>query len=136
MYCSGGWSLGEDVICLGLNIIKNRTLVSCRIQTDSQEQIPGRSSGIVTDVAADHQQLALSSKQDGAGGQFIVVLPGQDVVVAITADTGNMQGELDAIWDHLLPAFQPEPLAEDAASQQKLREIIANLAAHPRSGGR
>ena len=45
-------------------------------------------------------------RADGAGGQFIVVLPDQDVVVAITADTGNMQGELDAIWDHLLPAFQ------------------------------
>jgi len=75
-------------------------------------------------------------RADGAGGQFIVVLPDQDVVVAITADTGNMQGELDAIWDHLLPAFQPKPLAEDVASQQKLREAVANLEAHPRSGGK
>ena len=75
-------------------------------------------------------------RADGAGGQFIVVLPDQDAVVAITADTGNLQGELDAIWDHLLAAFQSKPLAEDAASQQKLREAVANLAAHPKSSGR
>ena len=39
---------------------------------------------------------------DGAGGQFCVVMPDQDVVIAITADHANMQAELDAIWDHLL----------------------------------
>jgi len=71
-------------------------------------------------------------RSDGAGGQFIVVMPDQDVVVAITANTGNMQGELDAIWDHLLPAFQAEPLPADAAGQEKLNEIVANLLAHPK----
>ena len=75
-------------------------------------------------------------RADGAAGQFIVVLPDQDAVVAITADTGNMQGELNAIWDHLLPAFQSRPLTEDAAGQQELRGAIANLAAHPKSSGR
>ena len=71
-------------------------------------------------------------RADGAGGQFIVVMPDQDVVVAITADTGNMQGELDAIWDHLLPAFQSKPLAADPAGQLKLQNAIADLVAHPK----
>ena len=71
-------------------------------------------------------------RADGAGGQFIVVMPDQDVVVAITADTGNMQGELDAIWDHLLPAFQSTPLPADAAGQAKLTEAVAHLVAHPK----
>jgi CubicO group peptidase (beta-lactamase class C family) len=71
-------------------------------------------------------------RTDGAGGQFIVVMPDQDVVVAITADTGNMQGELDAIWDHLLPAFQSKPLPADAVGQAKLKEVVAHLAAHPK----
>ena len=70
-------------------------------------------------------------RSDGAGGQFIVVMPDQDVVVAITADTGNMQGELDAIWDHLLPAFQSKPLSDNPAGQLKLRDTIAGLVAHP-----
>ncbi len=71
-------------------------------------------------------------RADGAGGQFIVVMPDQDAVVAITADTGNMQGELNAIWDALLPAFQPGSLAADAASQARLKAAITSLVAHPK----
>ncbi len=70
-------------------------------------------------------------RADGAGGQFIVVLPDQDAVVAITADTGNMQGELNAVWDTLLPAFKPGPLAPNAADQARLKEDVASLVAHP-----
>ena len=68
---------------------------------------------------------------DGAGGQFCVVLPDQDAVVAITADTGNMQGELNAIWDKLFPAFHDKALPEDASEQEQLKQIIAALKAHP-----
>lgn len=71
-------------------------------------------------------------RADGAAGQFIVVIPDQDAVVAITADTGNMQGELDDIWDHLLPAFQSKALPEDADAQKRLHDAIANLVAHPK----
>jgi CubicO group peptidase (beta-lactamase class C family) len=74
-------------------------------------------------------------RADGAAGQFIVVMPDQDVVVAITADTGNMQGELDALWDHLLPAFRSKPLPTDADGQEKLTETVAHLAAHPKKSG-
>jgi CubicO group peptidase (beta-lactamase class C family) len=69
---------------------------------------------------------------DGAGGQFVLVMPDQDVVIAITADSDNMEAELDAVWDHLLPAFHAATLPEDAAGQEKLKQAIANLAAHPR----
>src|SRR5262245_3822919 len=40
---------------------------------------------------------------DGANGQFCVVLPEQDAVIAITADTNDMQGQLNLVWDKLLP---------------------------------
>jgi CubicO group peptidase (beta-lactamase class C family) len=73
-------------------------------------------------------------RADGAGGQFIVIMPDQDAVIAITADTGNMQGELNAVWDHLLPAFQAKPLPADAAGEKKLKQVIANLMAHPKKG--
>ena len=66
-------------------------------------------------------------RADGAGGQFCVVMPDQDAVVAITANTGNMQGELNAIWDGLLPGFGAHPLPEDAAAQERLRRAIADL---------
>jgi CubicO group peptidase (beta-lactamase class C family) len=72
---------------------------------------------------------------DGAGGQLCVVIPDKDAVVAITADTGNFQGEMNAIWDKLYPAFQSEALPEDAAAQEKLKQVVANLEAHPAKKG-
>ncbi|MES2924293.1 MAG: serine hydrolase [Verrucomicrobiota bacterium] len=68
---------------------------------------------------------------DGAGGQFCVVMPDQDMVVAITADTGNMQGELNAIWDNLPPAVQDAAVPADSAAQEKLKQAISELVAHP-----
>jgi CubicO group peptidase (beta-lactamase class C family) len=68
---------------------------------------------------------------DGANGQLCVVIPDKDAVIAITADTGNFQGEMNAIWDKLYPAFQAGSLPEDAAAQEKLKEAIAHLEAHP-----
>jgi hypothetical protein len=58
-------------------------------------------------------------------------MPDQDAVVVITAQTGNFNGEMNAIWDHLLPAFGSEKLPEDPAGQEKLKHAISNLAAHP-----
>jgi CubicO group peptidase (beta-lactamase class C family) len=71
---------------------------------------------------------------DGAGGQFCLVIPDKDVVVAITADTGSLQGELDAVWDKLYPALRAGPLPEDAGAretQEKLKQATAGLEAHP-----
>ena len=47
-----------------------------------------------------------SFRADGAFGQYILILPGQDAVIAITARIGDMQDELDLIWQHLLPAMK------------------------------
>ena len=43
---------------------------------------------------------------DGKDGQFCVVLPDQGTVVAMTANTSNMQGQLNHVWDVLLPALK------------------------------
>jgi CubicO group peptidase (beta-lactamase class C family) len=72
---------------------------------------------------------------DGANGQLCVVMPDRDAVIAITADTGNFQGEMNAIWDKLYPAFQSDPLPEDAAGREKLKQDIAKLEAHPAKKG-
>jgi CubicO group peptidase (beta-lactamase class C family) len=42
---------------------------------------------------------------DGAYGQFLVVLPEHDTVVAITAEQWRMQSTLDGLWAHLVPAL-------------------------------
>lgn len=67
---------------------------------------------------------------DGKDGQFCIILPEQDAVVAITANTENMQKELNVVWDHLLPAFSDQKsLPEDAAALQELKETIKTLKA-------
>jgi CubicO group peptidase (beta-lactamase class C family) len=42
---------------------------------------------------------------DGAYGQYMVILPEADAVVAMTAQSPAMHGMLDALWQHLLPAL-------------------------------
>ncbi|MDB4743583.1 serine hydrolase, partial [Planctomicrobium sp.] len=66
---------------------------------------------------------------DGKDGQFCIVIPEQDVVIAITANTGNMQAELNVVWDNLLPAISDQELGEDPAAQSKLKQKISELKA-------
>ena len=68
---------------------------------------------------------------DGRDGQICLVLPEQDAVIAITAQTGQMQTELDLVWEKLLPAFRPEPLTADAPALEKMKEALGALTVHP-----
>lgn len=43
---------------------------------------------------------------DGAFGQYCVVLPEQDAVLAITSGIGNMQSVLNVAWERLLPGMK------------------------------
>lgn len=65
---------------------------------------------------------------DGAFGQFMIVMPDQDAVLAITAETSDMQEEINLVWQYLLPAFKEKKLAADAAAFAKLKEKIHALA--------
>lgn len=64
---------------------------------------------------------------DGAFGQFCVVMPKQDAVVAITSGTGNMQAVLDLVWDKLLPAMNAEPMPVDEENNRKLQARLKEL---------
>lgn len=44
-------------------------------------------------------------RADGANGQYIIVLPEKDAVIAMTADINNMQEEINLVWKYLLPAL-------------------------------
>jgi CubicO group peptidase (beta-lactamase class C family) len=71
---------------------------------------------------------------DGAFGQFCIVIPQQDAVVAITSGTGNMQGVMNLVWDKLLPAMQPKRLSANKESDKKLKQTLASLTLHPQKG--
>lgn len=63
---------------------------------------------------------------DGAFGQLCVVMPGRDAVVACTAQTAEMQRELDLVWKHVLPALQDD-VQPDHAAEERLAERLAHL---------
>ena len=50
---------------------------------------------------------------DGAFGQYMVVLPEHDAVVAMFSCTEDMQAVLDLMWEHLLPAMDVGPDVAD-----------------------
>ncbi|MBI3875212.1 MAG: serine hydrolase [Verrucomicrobia bacterium] len=65
---------------------------------------------------------------DGAFGQFTIVMPGQDAVVAITSESKDMQGQLDLVWEHLLPAMKETPMPADQQAQAQLQRTLSSLA--------
>lgn len=62
---------------------------------------------------------------DGAFGQFMVILPEEDLVVAMFSCTDDMQAVLDALWEHVLPAVGR---TSAAGSDEALAERLAGLA--------
>lgn len=65
---------------------------------------------------------------DGAFGQFCIVLPEQDAVIVTTAQTHDMQGILDVVWEHLLPALDA-PVGEPGSDAgRRLAERLTSLA--------
>jgi CubicO group peptidase (beta-lactamase class C family) len=65
-------------------------------------------------------------RADGAFGQFCVVLPGADAVIACTSQVDDMQAELDLFWEHLLPALSGQAPV-DSAAEERLSDRLAAL---------
>ena len=64
---------------------------------------------------------------DGAFGQYMLVLPEYDAVVAITSGVRDMQAVMNVVWDKLLPAMRADSLPPDAAAQRALEARLGTL---------
>lgn len=73
---------------------------------------------------------------NGVFGQYCIIMPQQDAVLAITAglDVFDMQAPLDAVWNLLLPAMGAEPLPDDPLAHSRLTEKLSGLALPPAQG--
>jgi Beta-lactamase len=71
---------------------------------------------------------------DGAFGQYCIVLPQQDAVIAITSGLKEMQSVMNLIWEKLLPAMKSSPLAADLETQTKLSQTLKGLTIRPQTG--
>jgi CubicO group peptidase (beta-lactamase class C family) len=70
---------------------------------------------------------------DGAFGQYMIVMPDQDAVIAITAETSDMQGEIDLVWKYLLPAMHRDKLPKNKPAAAQLKKTLKELALPPLS---
>jgi CubicO group peptidase (beta-lactamase class C family) len=66
-------------------------------------------------------------RADGAFGNFAIVLPELDAVVTFTSSLAETQPLLDLVWEHILPALTPEPLAADPTTAEALRIRLRRL---------
>ncbi len=71
---------------------------------------------------------------DGAFGQFCIVMPEQDAVLAITAGVGDMQAVLNLVWEKLLPAMGNEKLSSNETASKNLAHTLKRLAINPPQG--
>lgn len=68
---------------------------------------------------------------DGAMGQYCIVMPDQDAVMAITSETHDMQAIMNHVWEILLPNMQSKPLAQDTTTHTTLKQKLASLTLLP-----
>ncbi|MCC7451532.1 MAG: serine hydrolase [Anaerolineae bacterium] len=75
-------------------------------------------------------------RADGVFGQFCIVLPEQDAVLAMTGgiDIFDAQEPLDLVWELLLPAMGTASLDEDSVAHRRLGETLADLQLPPVQG--
>ena len=71
---------------------------------------------------------------DGAFGQYCIVMPEHDAVLAITSAVPDMQVVLNKVWDCLPGAFEPAALPESASAQEQLAQKLAGLRYDPPAG--
>ena len=125
----GGWGLylkTEDLAKMGLLLQKGewngQQIVPAEwVAEMSKKQVESINPGTRIEQAAERGMTVETSdwmqgygyqmwrcrpgcfRADGARGQYIIVVPDKNAVIAITSDVGDLQGELNLVWNHILP---------------------------------
>ncbi|HEV8366664.1 MAG TPA: serine hydrolase [Pyrinomonadaceae bacterium] len=68
-----------------------------------------------------------SFRGDGAFGQYCMVIPELDAVVAITSGVRSMQQVMNLVWEKLLPVMKAGRLPENATARRQLEARLAGL---------
>ena len=128
----GGWGLylkTEDLAKMGQLLLQKgkwngkQVLPESYVTEATRAQVPCQPSWVRADKVAESGLTPENSdwvqgygyqvwrcrhnafRADGAGGQYIIVIPEKDAVIINTADLRDMQAELNLIWDHILPCL-------------------------------
>ena len=66
-------------------------------------------------------------RADGAFGQYVIVIPEHDTVIAINSGTRDMGGIMKMLWAKFLPELRAAPLPENPVAQAALATRLAGL---------
>lgn len=129
---AGGWGLQlktEDMAKFGQLFLQKgvwngkRLISEAWVEEASKYQVPSVPAGTRPDQAAQrgltpenctfmlgygYQMWRCPDnayRADGARGQYIMIIPDSDAVIAVTADTANLQAEQNLIYEYLFPAL-------------------------------
>lgn len=143
----GGWGLSvrtEDIACFGQlylqqGVWRDRQLIPAEWVRQATAWQVSNGADPQSDWAQGYGYQFWRCRHnayrgDGAFGQFCLVLPEQDAVLAMTAGEQDMQRMLNLVWEHLLPAMKDGVLPTDVATGAVLRERLARLAIAPQHG--
>ena len=72
-----------------------------------------------------------SYRGDGAMGQFCLVIPDKNMVIAITSGTNNMGLVMQLVWENILPKSVNVSLPENIEKYNALKEKTASLSLNP-----
>jgi CubicO group peptidase (beta-lactamase class C family) len=116
---AGGWGLSittEDLASFG-ELYRRRgvwngiQLVPAEwVDAATSYQVPNKTADSALDGSLGYGYQFWRSQHDayradGAFGQFAIVMPQHDAVLALTGGVTSNQASLDIVWKHLLPAF-------------------------------
>lgn len=71
---------------------------------------------------------------DGAFGQYCIVMPDEDAVLAITSGSSDMQAILNIVWEQLLPGMSNTALPTDDEGLKLLNDKLQGLSINPVEG--
>jgi CubicO group peptidase (beta-lactamase class C family) len=135
---TGGWGLKirtEDIACFGQMYLQNgawngqQIVPQAWIVQAASKQISNGSK-----PESDWEQgygyqfwrcRHAAFRGDGAFGQYCIVMPEQDAVLAMMSGLQDMQEPLNLVWDYLLPGMSASPLP--SMSETRLTEKLASL---------
>ncbi|MCZ8516921.1 serine hydrolase [Paenibacillus filicis] len=136
----GGWGLNittEDIAKFGQLYLQKgvwngrRILSEAWVEEATSKQISNNNNN--TDWAQGYGYQFWRCRHgayrgDGYLGQFCIVMPEQDAVVAFTSGTSDMQAVLNLVWELLLPAMQPGSLPANDEAASALKAQLEGLA--------
>jgi len=143
----GGWGLSvttEDISRLGYLYLQKGVWEGKQlISREWVEEATGNQSSNGSNPESDWDQgygyqfwqcRHNAYRGDGAFGQYCIVMPEQDVVLAITSGSNDMQGILNVVWEYLLPVLEESPLPPDKEGVELLDKKMQSLAISYLSG--